>query len=173
MDLEKTELSSVIRNTTFSALTNSVVLDPTAGVVETVSAVTITADISDSGITLATSLSAVTVSGSYLGLFNDYGEYVSKGSSDLIETPTEFTNIDNLPPSKDFYLFEQDTADSKTVTYTVTVTYDKETTTADENSPPGPPTVTNETDLVFVDTFTHKVNNDPNLGYSVVSAYYV
>jgi hypothetical protein len=169
MDLEKTELSSVIRNTTFSALANSIVLDTG----ETVTAVSMTADISDSGITLATSLSAITVSGSYLGLFDDYGEYVSRGSSNLIETPTEFTNIDNLPPNKDFYLFEQDSTPSKTVVYTVTVIYDKETTTPDDNSPPGAPTVTTETDLVFVDTFNHEVKNSHTLGYDIVSAYYI
>ena len=169
MDLEKTELSSVIRNTTFSALANSIVLD--AG--ETVTAVAMTSDISDSGITLATSLSAVTITGSYLGLFNDYGEYVSLGSSDKTETPTTFTNIDNLPPNKDFYLFRQDETPSKTITYTVTVTYDKETSTPSTAVPPGDPTVTNETGLVFVDTFTHQVNNSVTLGYNIVSAYYV
>lgn len=169
MDLEKTELSSVIRNTAFSALTNSIVLETG----ETVTAVSMNTDISDSGITLATSLSAVTVSGSYLGLFNDYGEYVSLGSSDKNETPTTFTNIDTLPPNKDFYLFRQDETPSKTITYTVTVTYDKETSTPSSADPPGPPTVTNETDLEFVGTFTHQVNNSVTLGYNVVSAYYV
>jgi len=76
MDLEKTELSDVIRNTEFGTLTNNIVLDDTAGVVETVTNVIITADIEDSGITLDTTLSSVSVSGSYEGLFNDTGKYV-------------------------------------------------------------------------------------------------
>jgi hypothetical protein len=173
MELEKTELSDVIRNTEFGTLTNNIVLDDTEGVVETVKEVTITADIEDSGITLNTTLSSVSVSGSYEGLYNDIGKYVSKGSSDKIEEPTVFVSISDLPPNKEFYLFEQDEASSKTVTYTVNVLYDKETTTSGEGEPPPPPTVTNETDLTFTDTFTHTVNTDVTLGYNVVSSYYV
>lgn len=172
MDLEKTELSDVIRNTEFGTLTNNIVLDNTEGVVETVKEVTITADIEDSGITLNTILSSVSVSGSYEGLYNDIGKYVSKGSSDKSEEPIIFTSIDDLPPNKDFYLFEQDQAQSKTVTYTVIITYDKETTSSGEGSPP-PPTVITETDLSFTDTFTHTVNNSHTLGYNLVGSYYI
>ena len=173
MDLEKTELSDVTRNTEFGTLTNNIVLDDTAGVVETVTNVIITADIEDSGITLDTTLSSVSVSGSYEGLFNDTGKYVSKGSSDLIEEPIIFTSVDDLPPNKDFYLFEQDQAQSKTVTYTVIITYDKETTSLGEGSPPPPPKVITETDLSFTDTFTHTVNNSHTLGYNLVGSYYI
>lgn len=173
MELEKTELSDVIRNTEFGTLTNNIILDDTEGVVETVKEVTITADIEDLGITLNTTLSSVSVSGSYEGLYNDIGKYVSKGSSDKIEEPTAFVSISDLPPNKEFYLFEQDEAGSKTVTYTVNILYDKETTTSGEGEPPPPPTVTNETDLTFTDTFTHTVNTDVTLGYNIVSSYYV
>jgi len=173
MELEKTELSDVIRNTEFGTLTNNIVLDVTEGVIETVKEVTITANIEDSGITLNTTLSSVSVSGSYEGLYNDIGKYVSKGSSDKIEEPTVFVSISDLPPNKEFYLFEQDEASSKTVTYTVNILYDKETTTSGEGEPPPPPTVTNETDLTFTDTFTHTVNTDVTLGYNIVSSYYV
>ena len=173
MELEKTELSDVIRNTEFGTLTNNIVLDDTEGVVETVKEVTITANIEDSGISLNTTLSSVSVSGSYEGLYNDIGKYVSKGSSDKIEEPTVFVSISDLPPNKEFYLFEQDEASSKTVTYTVNILYDKETTTSAEGEPPPPPTVTNEIDLTFTDTFTHTVNTDVTLGYNIVSSYYV
>ena len=173
MELEKTKLSDVIRNTNFSAMSNNLILDTTAGVVETVTSVNITSSVEDSGITLSTSLSDVSVAGSYLAQFNDYGEFVSKGSSDLIEEPTSFLNIDNLPPNKDFYLFEQDSTDHVIVTYTVTVIYDRETTTQGTGEPAPPPVVTNEEDLVFIGTFTHKVNNSITLGYNVVSSYYV
>ena len=173
MELEKTKLSDVIRNTNFSAMSNNLILDTTAGVVETVTSVNITSSVEDSGITLSTSLSGVSVAGSYLAQFNDYGEFVSKGSSDLIEEPTSFLNIDNLPPNKDFYLFEQDSKDHVIVTYTVTVIYDRETTTAGVGSPPGPPSISTEEDLVFVGTFTHKVNNSITIGYNTVSSYYV
>jgi len=177
MELEKTKLSDVIRNTNFSAMSNNLILDTTAGVVETVTSVNITSSVEDSGITLSTSLSDISVAGSYLAQFNDYGEFVSKGSSDLIEEPTSFLNIDNLPPNKDFYLFEQDSKDHVIVTYTVTVIYDRETTTTTQGTgEPAPPPVTTvdlEEDLVFVGTFTHKVNNSITLGYNVVSSYYV
>jgi hypothetical protein len=172
MELEKTKLSDVIRNTNFSAMSNNLILDTTVGVVETATSVTITSDIEDSGITLSTSLSDVSVGGSYLAQFNDYGEFVSKGSSDLIEEPTSFLNIDNLPPNKDFYLFEQDSTDHVIVTYTVTVIYDRETTTQGTGEPAPPPVVTNEEDLVFIGTFTHKVNNSITIGYDIVSTYY-
>jgi hypothetical protein len=171
MELEKTKLSDVIRNTNFSAMSNNLILDTTAGVVETVTSVTITSDREDSGITSSTSLSDVSVAGSYLAQFNDYGEFVSKGSSDLIEEPTSFLNIDNLPPNKDFYLFEQDSRDHVIATYTVTVVYDRETSTA--GLPPAADTVDTEEDLVFIDTFTHKVNNSITIGYDIVSTYYV
>ena len=101
MELEKTKLSDVIRNTNFSAMSNNLILDTTVGVVETVTSVNITSSVEDSGTTLSTSLSDVSVAGSYLAQFNDYGEFVSKGSSDLIEEPTSFLNIDNLPPNKE------------------------------------------------------------------------
>tara|TARA_R110000796_G_scaffold32912_1_gene85738 strand:+ start:32 stop:565 length:534 start_codon:yes stop_codon:yes gene_type:complete len=177
MELEKTKLSDVIRNTNFSAMSNNLILDTTAGVVETVTSVTIISDREDSGITLSTSLSDVSVAGSYLAQFNDYGEFVSKGSSDLIEEPTSFLNIDNLPPNKDFYLFEQDSTDHVIVTYTVTVIYDRETTTTTQGAgEPAPPPVTIvdlEEDLEFIGTFTHKVNNSITIGYNIVSSYYV
>lgn len=161
MNLALSTLDPVIRNTEFSSLSNALV--PEEG--ETATSITITTSHEDSGITLsvAEDLSSVSVSGSYNGLFNDYGEYVSKGSSNLIETPTEFTNIDNLPPNKDFYLFEQDDTDHVIITYTVTIIYDRETIS----------TSTLEEDLEFIGTFTHKVNNSVTLGYNVVSAYYV
>jgi hypothetical protein len=154
MNLSLTELSPVIRNTEFSLLTNSLVIEED----EVVTSLTITASHEDSGITLsvAEDLSSVSVSGSYNGLFNDYGEYVSKGSSTKIETPTSFTNIDTLPCNKDFYMFKQDSKQSVIVTYTVDIVYD----------------TLNSTGLTLSESFTHTVNNSHTMGYAIVGTYY-
>jgi hypothetical protein len=159
MNLSLTELSPVIRNTEFSPLTNSLVIEED----EVVTSLTITASQEDSGITLsvAEDLSSVSVSGSYNGLFNDYGEYVSKGSSTKIETPTSFTDINTLPCNKDFYMFKQDSKQSVIVTYTVDIVYD---TYIDD--------VLDSTGLTLSESFTHTVNNSHTMGYAIVGTYY-
>lgn len=170
MDIEKTKLSDVTRNTNFNTETNLIILDDTVGVVETVKEVIVVPDKTDIGVNISTSLSDISIGGIYLQQFSDYGEYVSQGSSDKLEDPTIFNDIGSLPPNKSFYMFEQDQTRSKTVTYTVTIKYDKETTVA--NTPPAPPSVTNEYDLEYTGSFTHKVNNSITLGYNVIKNYY-
>lgn len=170
MDIEKNKLADVTRNTNFITQTNLIILDDTVGVVETVKDVTVIPDKPDIGVNISTTLSDISVGGIYLQQFNDYGEYVSEGSSDKIEEPTIFNDIGSLPPNKSFYMFEQDTTRYKTITYTVTIIYDKETTV--ENLPPTPPTVNIEYDLEYVGSFTHTVNNSSTLGYNVIKNYY-
>jgi hypothetical protein len=159
MDLQLTELSNVIRNTNFGSLSNGIVTDTG----ETVTNVEIVADKPDSGIILSTNFSNVTVSGSYEDQFNDRGEYVTRGSSNKIEEPTIFTKLNELPPNEDLYEFIQDPKPQEVITYTVTITYNYQEV--------GPPVV-NQTDLIFVDSFTHTVINDHTSGYNVVRNYY-
>ena len=169
MDIEKNKLADVTRNTNFTTETNLIILDDTVGVVEIVKEVAVVPDKTDIGVNISTSVSDISIGGIYLQQFNDYGEYVSEGSSDKIEDPTIFNDIGSLPPDKSFYMFKQDQTRSKTVTYTVTIIYDKETTV--ENLPPAYPNVTTEYDLEYIGSFTHKVNNSSTLGYNVIKEY--
>lgn len=167
MELEITKLPDVIRNTDFGTLSNNIIVTDDGSIIETVTNVDVIVDKQDSGITLSNTLSSITISGSYEDQFNDEGEYVSKGSSNLIEDPTIFQSISDLPPNQDLYQFEQDPKNKETITYNVSITYNRNTTSSDS-----PSTTLSENGLIFEDSFTQDVRNDDTLGYHVLRDYF-
>ena len=160
MELNLSELPSVIRNTTFDPLTNSII----EGANEVVTSVSVSSDILDSGITIIEDLSYIELSGSYEDQFNDSGKYVHRGSSDKLEKPTIFISLNDLPPDEDLFEYIQDPTPQIVITYTVTITYNIITT--------NPTLSSSQFDLIFVDTFTHTIINDTTTGTTVVGNYY-
>jgi hypothetical protein len=67
---------------------------------------------------------SVTISGKHLGTFNDKFTYVSKGSTNNTETPTEVVGIVNMPPNKELYNLDQDGRLTAVRNFLITVTYD-------------------------------------------------
>ena len=122
---------SIVRDTQFSQTIAAV-----GDLGEVINSVVVSGTNIDSGITI----SGDVISGKYVEAFNDKVHYVSKGSSDLLETPEVVVGAGNVPPNKDIIKFETDSTSFVTKTYTATVTYNTSTTQS------------------F--TFTHQVNND-------------
>jgi len=120
MILSPTTLSPVVRNTSF---TRTITVTPEDG--ETINTISVTSSLPDTHITITVLDDTITISGLYFNGFYDVAKYVSKGSSNKIETPTVVTSLEALPPNKDLFDLSQDTA-NKTVTYTINVKYDSE-----------------------------------------------
>lgn len=79
--------------------------------------------INGNNVDLGVICSEAVIEGEYTSQFNEEVHYVSKGSSDLLETPTVVTGIENVPPNKDIIKFTTDTTISVEKTYEVIVTY--------------------------------------------------
>lgn len=156
MELSLTELPNVIRNQNFGSLSNNIITEDGEVVID----VQVVPDKSDVGITITTTDSSITISGSYEEQFNDRGEYVSKGSSNKIEEPTVFTNIIDLPPNQDLYEYIQDPKPQEIITYSVTITYNQV----------APLPI--QTDLIYTTSFTHTILNDVTTGYNILKDYY-
>jgi hypothetical protein len=129
-------LSDVTRDTTFTQTISAT--GDGVPIAETINSVVISGTGVDSGITI----NGATISGQYNAAFNEQVHYVTKGSSDLLETPTIVSGTGNVPPNKDIIKFVTDNSSFKTKSYTVTVTYN-----------------TNQTETF---TVSQKVNNDMN-----------
>jgi hypothetical protein len=140
--LPATGLTAVTRDTNFTQTVTA-----TGGLGETVNSVVISGTGVDSGITL----NGATISGQYNAAFNEQVYYVTKGSSDLLETPTIVNGTGNVPPNKDIIKFVTDNSAFKTKSYTVTVTYN-----------------TSQTQTF---TLTQQVNNDMNGFVSWLTGY--
>jgi hypothetical protein len=69
-------------------------------------------------------IEGATASGQHTTAFEDVLKYVSKGSSDKIESPTTVIGTGNIPPNQDLFSFICDTASEIERTYNVTVTHD-------------------------------------------------
>ena len=108
------QLTDVTRDTTFSQT-----ISATGNMSETIDSISISGTNIDPGITLT----GATISGQYISQFNDDVYYVTKGSSDLLETPTVVTGTGNVPVNKDLIKFDTDATNFITKTYSVTVTY--------------------------------------------------
>jgi len=147
--LSPTTLPDVMRNTSFSTV---ITITPEAG--ETINTISVTPSAVDNHITITTSTvdSTVTLSGMYFSGFNDNAKYVSKGSSDRLETPTIVNSLDALPPNKDLFEFNQDGAASITIDYLISVKYDSLVTDTA--------------------TISHTVKNSPTLGYNILNSYF-
>jgi len=87
---------------------------------ETVTSMVITADTADESITLANGTNSCSITGKYTSLIKDLEfTYITKGKSNLTETPVSVSNIDKIPDGKQVYEYHSPTL-SKTVTYTIT-----------------------------------------------------
>jgi hypothetical protein len=147
--LSPTTLSDVTRNTTFN---NVITITPEEG--ETINAISVTPSAIDTHVTITTSVlnSRVTISGMYVSGFHDNAKYVSKGSSDLLETPTIVNSLDALPPNKDLFEFNQDGTPSISIDYVINVKYDSE--------------------VIDTKTISQTVRNSTSLGYNILRSYF-
>jgi hypothetical protein len=112
--------------------------------------------ISEPGITVTSGPILATIIGKYVDPFLDTFKYVSKGSSDKIESPTIIVGVQNMPSKKELYDLNQDTRQFETKTYQITVNYD------DEFLVPGTETF----------TVTQKILNDLESIRSFIDTYY-
>jgi hypothetical protein len=147
IELTPSSLSAVIRNTSVST---SITVTPEEG--ETINAISVTSSLVDPNITISVANDVITISGMYYKGYSDVSKYVSKGSSDLLETPTVVNSIFSLPPNKDLYEFNQDSTASITVNYTIDVRYDSNT--------------------VDTEVISQVVRNSHTLGYNILTSYY-
>lgn len=77
----------------------------------------------DSGISISSGLSQVTISGRYLDTsFDDVSIYVEKGSSNLLESPKSVVGVGNVPAGKELYEFNQDLKDDILKEYSIVIT---------------------------------------------------
>jgi hypothetical protein len=72
----------------------------------------------------STGVDTLSIIGTYNDPFNDTFTYVSKGSSDKIESPSTISGVSNVPPKKDLFKIGQDTSAKQTKTYSITVKHD-------------------------------------------------
>jgi hypothetical protein len=112
--------------------------------------------VSEHGITITSGPILATIVGKYADPFLDTFKYVSKGSSNKIETPTTVVGVQNMPPKKELFDLNQDTRLSELKTYQITVNYD------DEFLVPGTETF----------TVTQKILNDLESIRSFIDTYY-
>ncbi len=112
--------------------------------------------VSEPGITITSGPILATIVGKFADPFLDTFKYVSKGSSNKIETPTTVVGVQNMPPKKELFDLNQDTRLSKLKTYQITVNYD------DEFLVPGTETF----------TVTQKILNDLESIRSFIDTYY-
>lgn len=120
MAIEITDPADVIRNTNFTATITPTVADEVITSIACVDAGT-----QDSGITISTSSSAITLSGSYEDAYDqDEIKSVPVGESDLITTPTISTSFSAVPAGHFVFSALQDERTSITKTYTATISYD-------------------------------------------------
>lgn len=130
--LSTTDLSDATIYEDFSAtITASPSVDPIYGSSgETINFVT--AELLESpeepNIIITPGTSSVKITGKHLGTFNDKFTYVSKGSTNNLETPTEVIGIVNMPPNKELYNLNQDSRLTATREFLITVTYDNTNT---------------------------------------------
>ena len=109
------------------------------------------------GITMTDGTDNCTLVGTYEDGFIDIFKYVEQGYSDLNSTPTSVTGVSNLPDNKVVYDLAQDTTNSITKSYTITVSYKDDTLTV-------------QIPLNF--TVTHVINNTWTAIYNKMDAYY-
>ena len=110
-------LPGVSRNTDFS---QTITVSPTLG--ESIVSVTATLDEQDSGIVITPGTTSVTLSGKHTTGFSDFAKYVSKGSSDRLEEPSETNNLSELPESVDLFEYKPSSTGRLTKNINVIVT---------------------------------------------------
>ena len=116
----------------------------------------ISTGVSELGVVITSGPILATIIGKYADPFLDTFKYVSKGSSDKIETPTIIVGVQKMPLKKELYDLNQDTRLFELKTYQITVNYD------DEFLVPGTETF----------TVTQKIMNDLEGIRSFMDTYY-
>jgi hypothetical protein len=101
---------------------NSIVASGDAG--ETIEGISCVLRSVEPDIVISTTTDTANVVGTYQDPFTDTFQFVSKGSSNLTETPTTVVGVENVPVQKDLFNLNQDTRGSFTLTYDVVVDYD-------------------------------------------------
>ena len=111
-------LNSVVVGDQFTATVEVI-----PGQFETVSSVTgvLVGTPLEPNITITSGVTSVTISGQHLNTFTDVFTYTEPGVSDLEATPTQATGRGNMPPDKNLFNLNQDTRQSQTRTYLLTV----------------------------------------------------
>ncbi|MGY9107793.1 MAG: hypothetical protein ACKVG0_14950 [Alphaproteobacteria bacterium] len=109
------------------------------------------------GITMSGGEDNCTLIGTYEDGWTDIFTYVEQGYSNLNSTPTSITGTANLPDDKVVYDLSQDTTNSITKTYTITVSYEDDASSA-------------QTPENF--TVTHVINNTWTAIYNKMDTYY-
>lgn len=114
-----------IAETTRSIRTiNATITASSDDVLETINFVTATlGGVSEQNLTITPSSSSVSIVGTYADPFVDILTFVSKGSSNKIETPTSVISIENMPPNKELFNLNQDLSQIETKIFTIVVTF--------------------------------------------------
>jgi len=145
MAISITDPANVIRNATFTST-----ITPTVDAGEVITSITcVDAGTQDSGITISTSSSAITLSGSYEDAFDqDEIKSVPVGESDLTTTPTISTTFSAVPSGHRVFSAVQDDRATITKTYTATIEYE------DDSGVAQTPVTINFNHVVDTDTVT-------------------
>jgi len=114
------EIDPVLRsNRSVSATISASTDDPINETVDFVSAAL--TGVIEPDLTIIPGSSSVSIIGTYADPFLDIFTFVSKRSSNKIETPTTVISIENMPANKELYNLNQDERSKVTKTFTVTV----------------------------------------------------
>lgn len=101
---------------------NSIIASGDAG--ETIEGISCVLRSVEPDIIISTTTDTANIVGTYQDPFTDTFQFVSKGSSNLIENPTSVVGVENVPAQKDLFNLNQDTRGSFTLTFDVVVDYD-------------------------------------------------
>lgn len=115
-----------IQSTPRSTRTVNATITPTGDAGEIITNVTAQLISTGASVIITPGTTSVTIVGKYSDPFKDSFQYVSKGSSNKIETPTTIVGVDNVPKNKELFNLNQDTKPIETFTYEITVEYDDE-----------------------------------------------
>lgn len=115
-----------IQSTPRSTRTVNAMITPTGDAGEIITNVTAQLISTGASVIITPGTTSVMIVGKYSDPFKDSFQYVSKGSSNKIETPTTIVGVDNVPPNKELFDLDQDTRAIETITYQIKVSYDDE-----------------------------------------------
>jgi len=112
---------TAIIETTRSLLSVDASVTASADEGEIIESVTASLNTVEPNIVITGGEESVNIAGTYSDPFLDTFRYVSKGSSNKIETPTSVVGISNMPENKDLFELDQDTRKDTTKYFTITV----------------------------------------------------
>jgi|694.fasta_scaffold109610_2 hypothetical protein len=112
-----------IQSTLRSVRTVNAIITPVGDDGETMNVVSAVLLSSGGKVVIIPGTSSVSIVGTYDDPFLDTFQFVSKGSSNLIETPTTVVGVSNVPPKKELFNLSQDVKQKETINYEVTVEY--------------------------------------------------